>query len=176
MKVLNWNPTDGDALQGDVCLFRIPDSIQIDTSDEIVPEQAEKLHRGEFAAASSRLILASGEITGHHHAIWNPQPTMFRPDDAGSGLSPSDTAAMVAKATKAKAGTARLYRDLKALAALMRAGELTTDRLAIGFLVVEGKPVVLRHDEHDAIRIPPGRYYVGGQQEWDAATARRVAD
>lgn len=28
---------EGDALQGDVCLFRIPDHIKIDTSDEITP-------------------------------------------------------------------------------------------------------------------------------------------
>lgn len=35
MKIHDWNPDDGDALQGDVCLFRVPDHIEIDTSDEI---------------------------------------------------------------------------------------------------------------------------------------------
>lgn len=164
MNVFDWNPDDGDALQGDVCLFRIPGHIKLDTSDEIT-------------ARNGRLILAEGEVTGHHHAIWdrNP-PTMFREDGAGAGVSESDTAAMVAKATKVKAGTAKLYRDPNAVETLMRSGELLTDTLAIGILVVEKHPVVLRHDEHDAIRIPPGRYYVGGQQEWDAAEARRVAD
>lgn len=165
-KIRRWNPDDGDALQGDVCLFRIPDHIAIDTTDEV-------------AVSNSRLILASGEITGHHHAIWmrNP-PTAFREDGGGAGLSESDTAAMVAKATKTKTktGTAKLYRDPAAVRALVACGALTTDALAIGILVVETKPVVLRHDEHEAIRIPPGRYYVGGQQEWDAAQARRVAD
>lgn len=162
MKIHDWNPDEGDALQGDVCLFRMPDHIKIDTSDEITPK-------------NGRLILAEGEITGHHHAIWdrNP-PTMFREDGAGSGVSEADTTAMVAKATKT--GTAKLYRDPEAVRALVRAGELTTEALAIGILVVERHPVVLRHDEHDAIRIPPGRFYVGGQQEWDAAEARRVAD
>lgn len=163
MKIHDWNPDDGDALQGDVCLFRVPDHIEIDSSDEI-------------AAKDGRLVLAEGEITGHHHAIWdrNP-PTMFRED--GAGVSTADTAAMLKKATKkTKAGTAKLYRDAAAIRALMRCGDLTTDALAIGLLVVEKAPVVLRHDEHDAIRIPPGRYYVGGQQEWDAAQARRVAD
>lgn len=162
MTIHDWNPDEGDALQGDVCLFRMPDHIKIDTSDEITPK-------------NGRLILAEGEITGHHHAIWdrNP-PTMFREDGAGSGVSEADTTAMVAKATKT--GTAKLYRDPKAVRALVRAGELTTEALAIGILVVERHPVVLRHDEHDAIRIPPGRFYVGGQQEWDAAEARRVAD
>lgn len=162
MTIHDWNPDEGDALQGDVCLFRMPDHIKIDTSDEITPK-------------NGRLILAEGEITGHHHAIWmrNP-PTMFREDGAGSGVSEADTTAMVAKATKT--GTANLYRDPEAVRALVRAGELTTEALAIGILVVEKHPVVLRHDEHDAIRIPPGRYYVGGQAEFDAAAMRRVAD
>lgn len=169
MRIHDWDPADGDALQGDICLFRIPDHIKIDTSDEITPK-------------NGRLILAEGEITGHHHAIWmrNP-PTMFREDGAGSGVSEADTTAMVAKATKKKTGTAKLctaklYRDPEAVRALVRAGELTTEALAIGVLVVEKRPVVLRHDEHDAIRIPPGRYYVGGQAEFDAAAMRRVAD
>lgn len=164
MKIHDWNPDDGDALQGDVCLFKIPDHIKLDTSDEIT-------------AKDGRLILAEGEVTGHHHAIWdrNP-PTMLREDGAGSGVSDADTAAMVRKATKAKAGTAKLYRDPRAINALMQAQALTTNVLAIGVLVVDKAPVILRHDEHEAIRIPPGRYYVGGQQEWDAAEARRVQD
>lgn len=162
MKIHDWNPAEGDALQGDVCLFRMPDHIKIDTSNEI-------------AARNGRLILAEGEVTGHHHAIWdrNP-PAAFREDGSGSGVSEADTAAMVSKATKI--GTAKLYRDQKAINELLSSGEITTDTLAIGILVVEKRPVVLRHDEHDAIRIPPGRYYVGGQAEFDAAEMRRVAD
>ncbi len=162
MNIHDWNPNDGDALQGDVCLFRIPDSVKLDTSDEI-------------KAANGRLVLAEGEVTGHHHAIWdrNP-PTMFRED--GAGVSAAEASAMVAKATKAKTGTAKLYRDPAAIRALVNSGELSTEALAIGILVVERQPVVLSHDEHEAIRIPPGRYYVGGQQEWDAAEARRVQD
>lgn len=165
MKIYDWDPSQGDALQGDVCLFRIPDGIEVSADDEIRPE------------TDGRLIIASGEVTGHHHAIWdrNP-PASFREDGAGAGASEADTAAMVKVATKEKTGTAKLYRDPTAIDALVREGELTTDALAIGVLIVAKHPVVLRHDEHDAIRIPPGRYYVGGQQEWDAAEARRVAD
>lgn len=87
MKIHDWSPDKGDALQGDVCLFRIPDHIKIDTSDEI-------------SAKNGRLILAEGEITGHHHAIWmrNP-PVSFHDDGAGSGASDATTAAMVAAAT-----------------------------------------------------------------------------
>ena len=162
MKIHDWNPKDGDALQGDVCLFKIPDDLKIDLTDEIIP-------------AGNRLVLAEGEVTGHHHAIWlrNP-PAMFRANEGDGGTV--DTAEMIAKATKAKTGTAKLYRDTMSMDALVKRGELTTTALAIGILIVEGKPVILSHDEHDAIRIPVGRYYVGCQQEWDAASARRVAD
>ena len=157
--IIDWNG-DGDCCQGDVLLFRIPEHIAVDTSDEIEPRD-------------NRLILAEGEVTGHHHAIYFA-PASFRANEGDGGHV--DTAAMVAKATKKKPqiGTARLYRDPRAITAL--SGLLTTDRLAIGILVIAGAPMVLRHDEHDAIRIPVGRYYVGGQQEWDAASVRRVAD
>lgn len=167
MKIRNWNPNDGDALQGDVILFRVPDSLVIDTTDEIRPRD-------------SKLILAEGEVTGHHHAIWlRSPPAMFREDGAGSGVPADAAAKMVTKATtkRAAAVAAHLYRDPAAVAALVRAGELTTDTLAIGFLIVGKAPVILRHDEHDAIRIPGGtRCYVGGQREWDVASERRVAD
>ena len=150
----DWNPAKGDCIQGDVIMFWLPAKFKFSTADEI-------------AARDNRLILAEGEVTGHHHAIWVPQPTMFRDDALARDLMAAHGKA---------AATSRLYRDGLAVQALVRAGHLTTDRLAIGFLVVDGGPVVLRHDEHDAIRIPAGRYYVGGQQEFDAAEARRVQD
>ncbi len=155
MNVHDWNPAKGDACQGDVYLFRIPDSIPINTKDEILPRD-------------NKLILAEGEVTGHHHAIWMKytQITHFH-DEA------------LARAESAKIEDepiAKLYRDPAAIRALVQAGELTTNDLAIGILVIENAPMVLRHDEHDAIRIPPGRFYVGAQREWDAAQERRVAD
>lgn len=158
--IIDWNG-DNDCCQGDVLLFRIPDGINLDKSDEIAPRD-------------NKLILAEGEVTGHHHAIWFA-PTMFRANEGDGGHI--DTAAMIAKAmVKQDAGTAHLYRDAAAIRALVSAGELTTDRLAIGILVIDGAPMVLRHDEHDAIRIPAGHYYVGGQMEWSVGEMRRVAD
>jgi len=164
MKIKNWDPSKGDAQQGDVILFRVPERMKLDTSREI-------------EARDNRLILAEGEITGHHHAIWdrNP-PTMLREDGSGAGISTTDTERMLKAATAKRSGTAKLYEDRTTITALVSAGELAHDRLAIGFLVVEHAPVVLRHDEHDAIRIPPGRYYVGRQAEYDGAEERRVQD
>jgi hypothetical protein len=138
MRTIDWDPSEGDALQGDVILFQVPDDFVIDKTNEIKPK-------------NNNLVLAEGEVTGHHHQI-----ALFREDGSS--------------------GTAKLYEDRNAVRKLVEKGELTTDRLAIGFLIVEGGPVVLRHDEHDSVRIPPGKFYVGGQEEWDAATARRVKD
>ena len=73
-------------------------------------------------------------------------------------------------------GVARLYRDADAARALVSVGELTRADLCIGFLVVEHGPVALKHEEHDAIRIPVGRYYVGRQVESAGDRERIVWD
>lgn len=160
MCIIDWNPDEGDLQQGDVILFRIPDGVRLDLSDEVKPRNA-------------KLVLAEGEITGHHHAIWLPQPVMFRDDGLARELEAAPpTAAQAAKAARVP----RLYRDPAAVRRLVQLRELAHERLAIGFLIVESGAAVLRHDEHDAARIPPGRYYVGGQAEWNAAEERRVAD
>jgi hypothetical protein len=164
MRIIDWNPDAGDLCQGDVVLLRIPDRLALVVEDEVKPRDA-------------RLILAEGEATGHHHAIWLPQPTMFRDDALARELEAAPlTATAAVKQQQAQAGAARLYRAPETVRQLIQMGELAHDRLAIGFLVVEGGSVILRHDEHDAVRIPPGRYYVGGQSEWDAAEERRVQD
>lgn len=166
--IIDWNGT-GDLCQGDVNIFRVPDSAGIDTTNEVMPRDG-------------RLILAEGEVTGHHHAIGiaarMPQPAMLH-DEALARELTATTAPTTGATVHTKAptvGTANLYHDPVAMRRLIEMGELTDDRLAIGFLVVEGGPVVLRHEEHDAVRIPPGRYYVGAQREHDAAEERRVAD
>jgi len=151
----DWNPDDGDALQGDVCLFRLPTKIKL-AKDAT-----------EIAPRDSKLILAEGEVTGHHHAIWCPEIPRFRDDGLARDL---------AVELDVPVGTARLYRSPQTIDALVSAGELTTNTLAIGILQIRGEPMVLRHDEHEGIRIPTGDYYVGGQREWDAAQERRVQD
>jgi hypothetical protein len=154
-RIIDWNPDEGDALQGDVCLFRLPAKIKLGKDAT------------EIAARDNKLILAEGEITGHHHAIWNPEIPRFRDDGLARDL---------AVELNVPVGTARLYRSPLTIDALVSAGELTTNTLAIGILEIKGEPMVLRHDEHNGIRIPVGSYYVGGQREWDAAQERRVQD
>lgn len=156
--IRDWDPARGDACQGDVVLFAIPANITFTRAQPI-------------GQRDHQLILAEGEITGHHHAIRLPQPVMFRDDGLARGLE-----ADFKPEQKKQQGTVALYRDDAAIQALVQSKALETVDLAIGILAVEGAPVVLRHDEHDAIRIPPGNYYVGRQREQHAGLERRVAD
>lgn len=152
--IRDWNPADGDACQGDICLFRVPDTLKIATHEEIAPRDG-------------RLLIQEGEVTGHHHAIRSPEPVMFRDD----GMARASL-----KSAGVKTGSAKLYRDTAAAQALVNAGELTRTNLCIGFLLVEGTPVVISHEEHDGIRIPVGCYYVGRQVESAGAEERIVVD
>jgi len=153
--IRNYDPADGDLCQGDVLLFRLPDGY--------IPAKTQPI-----APRAGQLILAEGEMTGHHHAIWF-NPPQFRDDAMARALEAQ------AEVTQPH-GEARLHRDDALVQRLVSGGQLMTAALAIGFLTVEGEPAVLRHQEHDPIRIPPGDYYVGRQQEFHAGEERRVAD
>ena len=153
--IRDWSPDDGQPNQGDLHLFLLPDGYHPSRTQPIDPEEG-------------KLILARGEATGHHHAIWF-NPPMFRDDGLARALEAQAEVAQVP-------GTANLYRDDVMTQRLINIGELTTGELVIGYLTVEGAPVVLRHQEHDPIRLPPGVYYVGRQQEFHAGAARMVAD
>lgn len=155
-----WNPKDGVACQGDVVLMAIPSDLKINKLHEIHPKDG-------------RLIVAEGEVTGHHHAFWNPQPAMFRDDGLARDMMATTTPAPKKNEV---INSVRLYRDEAAVNELVSRGKLTSNRLAIGFLEVVGESFTLTHDEHDPITIPPGMYYAGGQREFDAAEERRVRD
>jgi hypothetical protein len=152
-----WNPDDGDLCQGDVLLFRLPEGF--------APDKAKPL-----APLNGRLILAQGELTRHSHAIWFEQPP-FHDSQEARGDDPTLQPTSIRKQSQAA-----LYRDELLARQLVEVGHLTTAELTIGFLVIEGAPAVLRHEEHDAVRIPPGTYYVGGQREFHANRPRRIID
>jgi len=172
MNIRDYDPTKGQAFQGDVAIVPIPDGIAINTADEIAP-------------IDGRLILQEGEVTGHHHAVTlDPQgrSAHFRPADAVAtdvlaSATPALRRRLSGKSAPASiAGAARMYRDRDAARAMVTAHILDRDDLCVGFLVVEGAPVIVRHEEHDAICIPAGRYYIGRQVESAGAEERLVAD
>lgn len=124
--------------QGDVLLLRV-DALPSGCIE--APDQAKKI------------VLAWGEVTGHHHRIADhrivkvPQATPGAADE-------------IAEATIARAKTrARLL--------VAPNGER--------FLQVDDT-VTLKHEEHTAHPIPPGIYQLPQQVEYQPTELRRVAD
>ncbi len=152
--VKDYDPTKGMAFQGDVSIVPVPHGWRPSTIDEIAPVEG-------------RLILQEGEVTGHHHAIYFLENIPRFHDTALS-------ATLEAKADAKP--TARLFRDPALAQRMVSEGPLTRADLCVGFLVVEGAPITVTHEEHDGIRLPVGVFYVGNQVESAGADERRVAD
>lgn len=142
------------ACQGDVVLMPLPKGYEV--------SKAREIKRG----ADGSIILAEGEVTGHHHVIGLIKPTYLH-DDAIAHSIP---------AVKALDAVATLYEDGALTQKLVGAGILSTPGLTIGFLVIENGPVSLNHQEHDTIIMPPGSYYIGRQREFNSGEERRVSD
>lgn len=167
MKIVDYDPSLGQAFQGDVSIIPIPAGIAIATHDEIKP-------------IDGRLIIQEGEVSGHHHAIDFSRQRQFR--QSAVLADPVLTPPRDSRLHKAFGGrkeqlpTAKLYRDPNVAAQMQAKGILSRANLAIAALVVEGGPMVVSHEEHDGIRVPPGRYLVGRQVESAGAEERRVED
>lgn len=168
MTIRDYNPTLGQAFQGDVSIIPIPDDISISMIEEIAP-------------VDGRLILQEGEVSGHHHAVDLRQRQFYSaPAIAGDPVlatrSPKLRRALRGGGKSAATVTARLYRDPSVPAEMVRRGILTRADLAIACLVIADGPMTVAHEEHNGIRLPPGRYLIGRQVESAGAEERIVAD
>lgn len=166
MTIHDYDPTLGQAFQGDVSIIPIPDDISISMIEEIAP-------------VDGRLILQEGKVSGHHHAVDLRHQFYSSPAIAGDPVlatrSPKLKRALRGGGMSAATVTARLYRDPSVPAGMVRRGILTRADLAIACLVIDG-PMTVTHEEHDGIRLPPGRYLIGRQVESAGAEERIVAD
>lgn len=166
MKIRDYDPTQGQAFQGDIAIIPIPAGIEISTVQEIAP-------------VKGRLILQEGEVSGHHHAIdlrqknFRAQPTIAG-DPLMATRSPK-LRKLLGGAASAPA-TARMYRDDKTVTAMVSKGILTRADLVVALLVIEGGPMSVTHEEHDGIRLPAGRYLISRQVESVGAEERVVVD
>jgi hypothetical protein len=164
-KTRDFDPAQGQAYQGDVAIVPIPDGVKISRRHEIKPRDG-------------NLILQEGEVTSHHHHI---RVANFKSNTAIVGdpvMNVRDTRLRKALTGGAKiaAATARMFRDTNVASEMERRGILTRTDLMVGALVVEGGPVVILHQEHDGIRLPPGKYYIGRQVESAGVGERIVVD
>lgn len=158
-KILN-----DEGQQGDVQFFRLSD------------KHAAMLKRKNRTDVShdGRLILAYGELTGHHHSIG--VDVLDRPK-AKTAAPPPTMEEVKALIEKQYTPNAVMYEDKDLVNTLVSDGELLRSDLAIGFLEVnDPNGVNLEHHEHDTINIAKGIYYVGRQIESVGAEERRVAD
>lgn len=166
MQIRDFDPHAGQAFQGDIAIVPMPPEIAIARSDEIKPRDG-------------RLIIQEGEISGHHHAIALPRQRAFRANSRQIGdpsVATRDRKLRRAFGGKRAAASAHLFRDQDAIAQMQHAGLLTRTDLVIGCLVVEDGAVVVSHEEHDGIRLPPGNYYIGRQVESAGAEERVVEE
>jgi hypothetical protein len=150
-----FDPSLGQAYQGDIMILPLPADISVSTAHEIAPIEG-------------RLILQEGEVTGHHHAIYLLENVArFRDDGLARDLS---------LAAPVDMPTARLYRDPAVGQELVRRRILTNSDLVVAVLVVDGGSMTVSHQEHDPISVPPGNYLIGRQIESAGAEERVVAD
>lgn len=154
--IVDFDQSKRGAPQGDLMIFRL-------TDEEAKRRSGVAIKRSE----SGDIRLLEGEVTGHHHTILSkafptPQPVRFRDDGLARDI---EAVTMI--------GSATLYQDADLASSLPW---LTRRNLIIGFLHVDGGPVVLGHPEHDGIRLPEGTYYVGRQIESAGAEERVVSD
>jgi hypothetical protein len=132
--------------QGDVLIRRI-DSIPLGV--KMIPKDA----------AKKAVVLAYGEVTGHHH-MFDPSAkvTLFTFEGAMAD-------------TLAAAGSTKLRPG----AAVPRLSE-TSSPFAKRYLKVSEDEALLKHDEHTHIPIPYGDYEVVIQREFSPEAIRQVHD
>jgi hypothetical protein len=169
MRILDFDPKEGQAFQGDVAIIPIPSDIAIGRGDEMLP-------------VHGKLILQEGEMTGHHHHIVIERPAKESEESPAEPESRKRTMKGVeglmsdALAGKIAVPTARMFRDAAVAIEMQRRGILTRSDLAVACLVVENGPMVVSHQEHDGIRLPVGSYLIGRQIESAGQEERIVAD
>ncbi len=154
----DYDPSKGQAFQGDVSIMPIPADIAVSMIDEVSP-------------VAGRLILQEGEVSGHHHAIALLERPVESPKSRRVTKLMRD-----ALAGSIALSSAHLYRDPKAALEMQRRGLITRTDLVVGVLTIAVGPMCLSHEEHDTIRIPPGNYLIGRQIESAGAEERTVRD
>lgn len=165
--IKDYTDFGGVARQGDVVIFRLPDSIKVNKTNEIHP-------------VNNKLILLEGEMTGHHHSIdvlerINP----VNPVNVSPSKFSSTVEGIMQRAINVVSATANMYNDTQVPENLVKNKILTRTDMFIGVLVVEGGGdigVVLKHQEHDSIRLTAGNYYIGHQIESYGEEIRKIQD
>ena len=126
-----------------------------------VPEDLEGQWQDLFHQAGQKMknprVIAEGEITGHKHEFAGGQV---------DAMMLTENNAM-AKGTKTFG-----YVSRRSLLRTLGIGTIAGPVI----LLKVAKAATLRHPEHNALKIPAGRYVAYAQREYDETMARRVVD
>jgi len=126
-----------------------------------VPEKLEGEWQDLYEQAGQKMkdprVIAEGEITGHKHELAGGQVEAAMLNEGNQVVQGTSSSGYVSR------------RDfLRTLGIGTVAGPV--------ILLKVTKAANLRHPEHNALKIPAGRYVTYGQREYDETMARRVVD
>jgi hypothetical protein len=144
--------------QGDVLLERVGDFDQLPTGLVPVPRD-----RG-------RVILAYGEVTGHAHALLEPNVDLLERPGTGERW-------LVIRPGTPTLRTIRIAPDYTPPCEVVEGPVRLADHAGLVQVVVRTAGAVLQHEEHGAIVLDtPGVYKLPGQREFSPEAIRNVAD
>ena len=127
-----------------------------------VPKKLEGEWQALYEQAGQKMndprVIAEGEITGHKHELAGGQV---------DAMELSEDSPMI-KATGDKIG----YIDRRSFLRTLGIGTIAGPVILLKVV----KAAALQHPEHNALRIPAGRYVSYAQREYDETMARRVVD
>ena len=125
-----------------------------------VPENLENQWQDLFKQAGKTMddprVIAEGEITGHKHEFEGGQVDAVELDENAS----------------ARGSATSVHVTRRGFLSILGIGAIAGPAI----LLKVAKATTLKHPEHNALRIPQGRYAVYAQREYDETMTRRVVD
>lgn len=126
-----------------------------------VPKKLEDQWQDLYEQAGQKMnnprVIAEGEITGHKHELAGGQVDAMTLNDDNAMARSTNTSGHVSRRS-----------FLRTLGIGTVAGPV--------ILLKIGNAAILKHPEHNALKIPTGRFVAYAQREYDETMTRRVVD
>jgi len=133
---------------GEMILIPVPKNLESEWED-LYEQAGQKMKNPR--------VIAEGEITGHKHELAGGQVNAMTLNEDSATAQSTNTSGYVSRRSL-----------LRTLGIGTIAGPMILLKIA--------KAATLQHPEHNALRIPAGRYVSYAQREYDETMARRVVD
>ena len=133
---------------GEMVLIPVPEKLEAEWQD-LYEQAGQKMKNPQ--------VIAEGEITGHKHELAGGQVDATMLNEGNQMVQRTSSPGYLSRRS-----------FLRTLGIGTVAGPVILLKIA--------KAATLRHPEHNALKIPAGRYVTYGQREYDETMARRVVD